>query len=87
MPGDHSLQCFSSDCQRTLTKVTPVRGNEYPTYLNQSPSQNFEELVLLELQNLTKIRKLTPLENLEEGKNSHAAAPRQNSVTNNILNY
>ena len=33
-----------------LAKVMPVRGNEYPTYLNQSPSQNFKGLILLVLQ-------------------------------------
>lgn len=46
----------SSGCQRTLTKVTPVGGNEYSTHLNQSPSQNFQELVLLALQLRNKRR-------------------------------
>lgn len=48
--GSHSLPCSSSGCQRTLTKVTSVRANGYPTYLNQSPSQIFEGLVLPVLQ-------------------------------------
>lgn len=56
----------SSGCQRTLTKVTPVGGNGYSTHLNQSPSQNFQGLVLLVLQLRGKIRRFALLENLEE---------------------
>lgn len=48
--GAHSLLCSSSGCERTLTKVTFVRADEYPTYLNQSPSEIFERLVLSVLQ-------------------------------------
>ncbi len=87
MSSAHSLPCSSSGCQRTLTKVTSVRVNEYPTYLNQSPSQIFEGLVLSALQ--TQKNKDINFwgENMEAGGNSHAVAPKLNSLTNNILDY